>query len=187
MSKMDLLFEALREANPSRDESSPIPELDEILGEGRPVLARPAVEPARGWRPWIVAPAAFLAILVPGLILLLDRQPPPEAPPATTVETTLSQLNWCNVDDLAYEIDPQDPASVESGYRGILAIDLVRASLAPESIAEEASLVADHTRNLVDELEANGWDPAAVDTALPPEVAEARATIEAFTRDLCGG
>lgn len=185
MSKMDLLFEALREANPARDESSPIPEIDEILGEGGPVLARPTVQPARGWRPWIVAPAVFLAVLVPGLILLLDRQSPPEPPPAVTVDDTVSQLNWCNVDELAYEIDPDNPSSVESGYRGILAIDLVRASLAPESIAEEARLVADHTRGLVDELERNGWDLAAVDSTTPPEVAEAQAVIETFTRDLC--
>ena len=186
MSKMDLLFEALREANPARDQSSPIPEIDEIL-DGDHVLARPAVAPERGWRPWIVAPAVFLAVLVPGLILLLDQQSPPESPPATTVDTTVSQLNWCNVDELAYDIDPDDPVSVESGYRGILAIDLVRASLAPESIAEEASLVADHSRGLVDELERSGWDVGAVDITTPPEVSQARATIEAFTRELCGG
>lgn len=187
MSKIDLLFEALREANPSRDESSPIPEIDEILAEGGPVLARPAIQPARGWRPWLVAPAVFLAVLVPGMILLLDRQAPPEPAPATTADTAVPRLNWCNVDELAFEIDPDDPSSVESGYRGILAIDLVRASLAPESISEKADLVAEHTRGLVDELERNDWDLAAVDTSSPPEVAEARATIETFTRDLCGG
>lgn len=129
----------------------------------------------------------FLAVLVPGLLLLLDRQPLPELPPATSVDSTVPQLDWCNVEELGYEIDPTDPASVNSGYRGILAIDLVRASLAPETIADAANLVAEHSRRLVAELERNDWDLSVVDTSASPEVGKARAVLDEFTRELCGG
>lgn len=187
MSKIDLLFEALREANPARDESSPIPDIDEVLSDHGPTWARPQARRRWNWRPWLIAPVMFLAVMVPGLLLLLDRQTPSELPPATSVNSTVPQLDWCNVEGLDYEIDPAAPASIESGYRGILAIDLVRASLAPESIADEAELVAEHSRRLVAELERNDWDLAVVDTSASPEVGEARAVLDEFTRERCGG
>lgn len=186
MSKADLMLEALRRVNPATSTSSPIPDVADILKDDKPVWAR-REPPRRSKVPWVLVPV-IVAVVVFASVMLSneDRRSFDLAFP--TNESGIdgrTTLDWCNADIVAYDIDPDDPASVESGYRGRLAAALVRRSLAPETLDKEAEAVAAHLQLLIEELEAIGWDLSLVDLATPPEIEEAQATLDEYTSRTC--
>lgn len=191
MREQELLLEALRQADPANDphaDAESIPDFADVVGDETITLRSP--QPHRRRPGPLALVAVFVAVLSIGLAstrLFVDQDRsdvigPPVAPAAEPLDR---DLTWCNAGILEYEIDPSDEASVRTGYSGLLAADRIRAVLAPDTIAEEADLLAEDTERIVAELEAAGWDLSAVDVTRSQEAMAAQDVLDAFASENC--
>ena len=186
MSKAERMLDALRQVNPATSTSSPIPDVDDILNGDKPVWLRP--EPSRRLStPWLLVPVVTALVVFAAVMLSNQDQASFDLalPTIDSGDDDRTALDWCNAGVVAYDIDPDDPESVESGYRGRLAAALVRRSLAPPTLEKEAEAFAGHLQTLVEKLEASGWDLTLVDVTAPAEIEEAKAALDEYTSQTC--
>lgn len=123
-----------------------------------------------------------------------DTSSEPVDPNATTLAGTdgldATTVAWCALEQPPYELDPEDPASVEAGFTQTLAFDLLRAENPPMEIADDLQTLVEETERVIGILEQNGWDLLSEEVepqlVFPPEAQRAADTVHRFEVDVCG-
>lgn len=116
--------------------------------------------------------------------------PAPTEAPATTaaagISTRADVVEYCSIEDHAFDADPSDPASLEAGWSARLAVSQRQLELAPPEIEEEKALVHQSLVDFVTALEEAGWDYEG----LPPDAGgipqQADAAVTEFMVENCG-
>lgn len=121
------------------------------------------------------------------------RSEPDEAditPTSTEAPLDAATRAWCELEQPPFELDPEDPASVEAGFTQMLAFDLLRAQDAPDQIARELATLVEETERIIGILEQNDWDLLADEvepqTTFPPAAQAASDAVHRFEVDVCG-